>query len=340
MIAALLTKLPATNLEFAEFDEPVPGPGEVLVQVAACGICGTDLHVMAGQSYRPDLPFVLGHELVGTVVSAADSAGGRWLGRRVVPTLFTGCGGCGPCRSGNERLCEHGALVVGVVGRPGGFAGQVVLRADQLVEVPTAISDAVAASLVDAGATARNAVRSALALAHHGEARYLVIGGGPVGLLVSELLLSSGKEVVVVESNPLRRSLLAERQLVVAPSLSEADGSFTTVIDCAGSPELVQVALGLLRSRGLYLVVGYSTVPELDLSLVARRELVLRGVRSGSRADLEDVIRLVSSGKVAPPPVTTWPLRCINEALLALREGQVEGKAVVLNSVGPAAGTS
>ena len=156
-----------------------------------------------------------------------------------------------------------------------------------------------------------------------------------MGLLVSELLVSTGQVVTVVEANALRRSVLAERGMTTVPSLAAADGSFTTVIDCAGSSELVVDALATLRPHGLYLVVGYSTVPGLDLSLVARRELVLKGVRSGTRGDLEDVLAAVARGEVTPPPVTTWLLAEINEALCALREGRVAGKAVVV--VNPAA---
>ena len=106
MMAALLTELPAVTLQLADLADPAAAPGEVIVSVSACGICGTDLHVMAGESYRPDLPFVLGHELVGTVVSAAGPAAAPWVGRRVVPTLFIGCGSCSACGAGDERLCR------------------------------------------------------------------------------------------------------------------------------------------------------------------------------------------------------------------------------------------
>ena len=155
---------------------------------------------MAGESYRPTLPFVLGHEFAG-VVAAAGADADDWLGRRVVPTLFTGCGLCPPCQVGDQRLCESGAQVLGVIGSPGGFAGYVAVAADQLVELPAELSDEVAASLVDAGATAHNAVRSALAASPYGQARHLVIGGGPVGLLAGELLALAGQLVVIVEPN-------------------------------------------------------------------------------------------------------------------------------------------
>jgi 2-desacetyl-2-hydroxyethyl bacteriochlorophyllide A dehydrogenase len=330
VLAAVLKELPAKALELTELPEPEPRADEVVVRVNACGICGTDLHLMAGESYRPSLPFVLGHEFAGTVTSAGGPAGAGRLGRRVVPTLFVGCGSCAPCKAGDERLCEVGAQIVGVLGYFGGFAGYVSIRAEQLVELPPAMPDEVAASLVDSGATAHNAVRSALTASPYGNARHLVLGGGPVGWLAAGLLESAGEPVVVVEADQTRRAMLAQRGIVAVGSLSELEGLFTTVLDCAAAPELVVPALELLRPHGLYLAVGYSKVPEVDLAIVSRRELDIRGTRSGRRADLESVIALVASGKLAPPPVTTWPLANINEALAALRRGAVAGKAVIL----------
>jgi threonine dehydrogenase-like Zn-dependent dehydrogenase len=173
-------------------------------------------------------------------------------------------------------------------------------------------------------------VRAALAASPYGEARHLVIGGGPVGLLAGELLALAGHPVVVVEPNPRRRSLLAERGLANQASVGQVVGPFTTVVDCAASPDVVAPALELLRPHGLYVAVGYSKVPELDLSVVARRELVIKGVRSGTRADLELVLHLVARGQLAPPPITTWGLAEVNDALSALRQGSVAGKAVVV----------
>ena len=144
------------------------------------------------------------------------------------------------------------------------------------------------------------------------------------------ILLSAGHPVVFVEVNVKRRAALAERGFPVAHTVPAAEGPFSTVIDCAGSPELVPGALELLRPHGRYLVVGYSKVPAFDLSVVSRRELTVEGVRSGRRVDLEDILALVARGQLSPPPITTWPLAEINGALRALREGDVLGKAVVL----------
>jgi 2-desacetyl-2-hydroxyethyl bacteriochlorophyllide A dehydrogenase len=334
VIAALLVEVPAEELELAEIPPPLPGPGEVLVEVSACGVCGTDLHIMAGESYRPELPFVLGHELVGTVVAAGDEVSATWAGRKVAVAPFRGCGSCPPCKAGDERLCERGPLISGVLGRNGGFAAQAAVATAQLVEVPRGAPDEVVASLVDAGATARNAVRCALAWASYTEPRHLVLGGGPVGLLAAEMVLAASQAVEVVELNPLRREALTSRGMPAVPNLSDLRGTFSTVVDCAGSASLVQAALELLEPHGLYVSVGYSRVPELDLALLARRELSVKGVRSGRRDDLEHVIAQVLGGEIEPPPVETWPLNEINDALRSLRKGSVASKAVIVVAPG------
>ena len=330
MKAALLKAFRSETLEVAEIVDPRPAPGEALVAVAACGICGTDLHVMAGESYRPELPFCLGHELVGTIVDVGETSDEALLGRRVVPTLFSGCGNCAACRAGDERLCEHGAEVLGVLRRAGGFAELATVATRNLVVVPEGVSDEAAATLVDAGTTANNAVRCALENPDYGAGRRLVLGGGPAGLFAAELLKDAGEETVVLEANVLRRKVLETRGIPVATVLEELTAGWASVIDCAADPALVSGALALLRPRGRYVVVGYARVPDLDLAVVSRQELSILGVRSGTRGDLEQVLAAVARGTVAPPPIETYALSEINNALFALRAGAVGGKAVVM----------
>ncbi len=330
MKAAVLQELPASSLEIVDVPEPELGYGEVLISVIACGICGTDLHIMAGESYRPELPFVLGHEPVGIVVSVAPGLDGSWIGKRVVPTLFQGCGTCRPCQMGDERLCEKEARGVGIRGQWGGFAEYLVLNVGQLVIVPESIPSITAASLVDSGITACNAVRTATTYIGYGPQNHLVIGAGPVGLLVAELLKNTGNELMIVESNPVRAEAAVERALPLVRKISDLDGRFNSVIDCAGSANLIPHLLGLLEPHGIYTSVGYTTLHDFDLAIIARRELLIRGIRSGSRADLEQVLSLVSAGGVSPPSCETWQMADINKALSALRSGAVGGKAVIV----------
>jgi 2-desacetyl-2-hydroxyethyl bacteriochlorophyllide A dehydrogenase len=335
--AAVLGRLPATRLEIADLPEPAMPPGSVLVEMSACGICGTDLHIMSGSSYRPELPFVLGHEPVGTVIAASPGVDRQLIGRRVAAAIFTGCSRCAPCRSGDERLCERGARVTGVLGPWGGFADRLVLAADHLVDVPAALSDVTAASLVDAGATAQNAARVVLADEWPPSPAMVVAGAGPLGLLVAELLRAAGIAATLVEPNPLRRAAARALGLAAVASLAETDDLLDVIVDCAGAPQAVAPMLSRLAARGRYLSVGYSTVPELDLAVVSRRELTIRGIRSGTPADLARILSLAADGTIRPPACQTWGLEGINEALDALRRGTVAGKAVIEFARAPAA---
>lgn len=331
MRAAVLEQLPARLLDLRDIDEPTPESGCVVVEVEACGICGTDLHIMSGGSYAPTLPFVLGHEPVGRVVAIGTNVAESYLGKRVTATLFLGCGECHPCLQGDERLCERGARVTGVLDLPGGFAERMVLRESQLVVVPDELDSLSAAALVDAGATAHNAAR---VLRSHGElldGPCLVVGAGPVGLLVAEILRNADVHVVIVERNILRAREAQRFGYDVFDSLDVLGPSVASIVDCAADPAMVGSELDLLRPHGMYLSVGYCTVPEFDLGVVARRELTLRGVRSGTRDDLRNVLRLAADHVIRLPTPSVWTLEDVNEALQALRDGVVAGKAIIVN---------
>src|SRR5262249_50355741 len=173
------------------------------------------------------LPFVLGHEPVGRVLEAAGPAGDEWLGRRVTLTLFEGCGRCRFCLAGDERLCPNLRSIRGVLDAAGGLAERMAGPAAQAVAVPDAPSGVEAATLVDAGATAMNAAGVI-------DADTVIVGGGPVGLLLAEILASRGIESVVVEPRGERRALAAELGHRVASSLDELDTPVPVVADCAG----------------------------------------------------------------------------------------------------------
>jgi propanol-preferring alcohol dehydrogenase len=324
MRAAVVEELPTATLAVRELAPPEPAPGELLVRVEACGICGTDLHILGGESYRPALPFVLGHEPVGRVLDAAGPDAAAWLGKRVTLTLFEGCGRCRWCLAGDERLCLELRSIRGVMNAAGGFAELMTVPALQAVEVPDELSSVEAATLVDSGASAMNAAGAI-------DAETVIVGGGPVGLLLAEILASRGTGAVIVEPRGERRALAAERGHRVVASLAELDAPVPVVADCAGDAAAVAPALELLEPHGTLVLVGYARLPDFDAAPIARKELTVRGVRSGSRVHLGAVIELAARRAIRLPPATTWPITEINAALAALREGRVAGKAVVVN---------
>jgi 2-desacetyl-2-hydroxyethyl bacteriochlorophyllide A dehydrogenase len=322
--AAAIVSLPAVTFVQMELPEPVPADDEIVLEVEACGICGTDLHILAGSSYAPELPFVLGHEPVGRVVLTGDAAR-DWLGTRVAITLFTGCGTCGLCLAGDERLCESLVSITGVLRRAGGFAERLAVRGAQAVRVPAELDPAAAASLVDAGATASNAVRRTPREA----AVRVILGGGPVGFLVAELLRAAERDCVVVEPQDGRRHALEELGHAVVAGTGDAPRA-DVVIDCAGAPEATVWALDALRPHGTLVVVGYGPLPSFDSAPIARKELVITGVRSGSRTDLERALQLAAAGRIRLPAVSSFPLASIDDAFRALRAEAIPGKAVIV----------
>ena len=324
MRAATIASLPATTFALVDLPEPAPAEDELVLAVEACGICGTDLHILEGRSYAPELPFVLGHEPVGRVIGTGASATG-WLGIRVAITLFTGCGTCSWCVAGDERLCADLVSITGVLARPGGFAERLVVAAAQAVAVPAGLDSAAAAALVDAGATAANAVRRTPL---DTEAR-VVLGGGPVGFLVAELLGASGRAPIVVEPNDRRRAALAALGHDVSATTADLKRP-DVVVDCAGDPAATAWALDALEPRGTLVVVGYGRVPEFDSAPIARKELAVVGVRSGSRVDLERALALAAEGAIAVPEISRFGLAEIYAAFAALRAGAIAGKAVIV----------
>jgi 2-desacetyl-2-hydroxyethyl bacteriochlorophyllide A dehydrogenase len=327
MRAAVVRDIPTEKLDITTVATPTPEAGDdVVIRVEACGICGTDLHILSGVSYRPELPFVLGHEPVGVVVAAGDEAL-DWVGRRVTMTLFTGCGSCEMCITGDERLCPQLVSITGVLGTWGGYAEYVRVHAGQLVDVPPTLAPAEAASLVDCGATAANGVRVAL---DRDPRRALVLGAGPIGYMCAELFRIAGVDVQVVQSSPLRRAAMARIGHEVVESMSDIGGQVDVVIDCTGVAAVMAAGLQALVPRGMYVLAGYARVPDIDFAVVARKELAIRGIRSGRREDLESVIKLASSRQMRLPEITEWKLSDANAALTALRRRQVPGKAIIV----------
>jgi 2-desacetyl-2-hydroxyethyl bacteriochlorophyllide A dehydrogenase len=327
MQAAVAVDIPTEHLRITMVAAPLAeAADDVVVRVDACGICGTDLHILAGESYRPDTPFVLGHEPVGIVAAAGDGAR-EWIGKRVTMTLFTGEGSCQMCRSGDERLCPDLVSITGVLGAWGGYAEFVRVHMRQLLEVPSTLSASEAASLVDCGATAANSVRVALS---RGPRRVLVLGAGPIGYMCAELLRVAGVEVQVVQPTPLRRDALTRIGHDVVESMRDATLPVDVVIDCAGTAGVVAPGVQALGPRGLYLLAGYARVPDMDFALVARKEAEIRGIRSGRRQDLESIMLLAASRQIRLPEIAEWRLSEANAALAALRAKQVSGKAVIV----------
>jgi len=330
MIAAIARGIPADHLDVASVTRPViHDEHSLIVRVIACGVCGTDVHILEGTSYRPSTPFVLGHEIVGIVVEAGREAS-EWVGRRIAVSQFLGCGKCEMCRTGDQRLCQSMRSITGVSDAYGGYAEYVRVDAAQAVLVPPDLGSAEAAALVDAGTTAMNAVEKAL---ERGARWPLVLGAGAVGLLAAEILRSRGIPCSVVERSAQRRSAAALFGHRVYASLGDVLERPDLIIDCTGSDSVVRPGLELLAPKGTWVAASYARIPDFDMAQVSRKELVILGVRAGATEELRQVLELAASGSIQLPAIRLYPLAETSRAIRDLADPSAGAKPVI--TVGP-----
>jgi (R,R)-butanediol dehydrogenase/meso-butanediol dehydrogenase/diacetyl reductase len=260
MRAAILTEDKPT-LALVEIADPTPAPGEVVLEVTACGICGSDLHIA---SQLADAGAVLGHEIAGTVAEIGADVD-RWsVGDAVVGRPYFGCGECRFCRGGRADHCVSFELVG--MARPGGFAERTTLRADELFALPASITGTEQA-LIEPLAIARRALRR-VALSPGEDVT--ILGGGPIGIatLVWARALGAG-HVVVSEPEAARRRLALDfgADAAVDPDDIAAYGAERptpppVVLECTGRPGLIDVGMQLADVDGRVGVVGICISPD------------------------------------------------------------------------------
>jgi threonine dehydrogenase-like Zn-dependent dehydrogenase len=269
-----------------------PGPGQVVVDVAFCGICGSDLHFRDVPELFP-AGTVPGHEMSGRV-SALGTGVSEWsVGDRVAVLPFAQCGECPTCLSGNEQVCPS-AVPNGVglgTGRPGAYAERLIVDSRMLFALPGTVSDR-AGTLVEPLAVAvRAANRAGVAVSEP----VVVLGAGPIGLLTALVLQVRGyTQLTVVSRNPVRAERAMRLGLGIA-SLGgiEEDaarlGGVACVFECAGTPAAASLAVDLVRPLGQVMLVGMSLEP-LDLAAppIILKEVTIRGVLTYTRAEFSE----------------------------------------------------
>jgi (R,R)-butanediol dehydrogenase / meso-butanediol dehydrogenase / diacetyl reductase len=293
------------RLAIVNADDPAPGPGQALIEVAHCGICGSDLHFRDVPELFP-AGTVPGHELSGRIAAVGDGVDGWAVGTRVCALPFGQCGECDVCRGGNEQVCPH-AVSNGVglgTGRPGAYAEKVIVDERMLFALPDAVDDR-AGTLVEPLAVAVRAVaKAAVPTAEP----VVVIGAGPIGLLTGLVLRDRGYEhAVILSRNPARASMAARLGLttVTLDELRDAEPP-ACVFDCAGTPSSAQLGVELLRPLGQLMLVGLSLAPlDLPAPLVVLKELNLRGVIAYRRAEFQEAIDLLATGRIPTDELIT-----------------------------------
>jgi len=321
---AMVLRAAGTPLEQAELPDPQPGTGQALVRVRACGVCRTDLHVLDGELPRPKLPLVLGHEIVGEVVS---SRGRFEPGDRVgVPWLGWTCGECAYCLTGRENLCDR-ARFTGY-DTDGGYAELCVADERFCFPVPDGFADVQAAPLLCAGLIGYRSLRVA-----GDAARIGLYGFGAAAHIVCQVALHEGREVYALtrsgddDAQAFARSLGATW---AGDTATRPPAELDAAILFAPAGELVPTALGHVRKGGSVVCAGIhmSDIPSFPYELLWG-ERVVRSVANLTRSDGDEFLRIAALVPVETR-VEELPLGSANEALACLRAGDVRGALVLV----------
>lgn len=324
---AMVLDAPGRPLRAADLPRPEPGPGEVVIEVLACGVCRTDLHVVDGELTEPALPLVPGHQIVGRVAGAGEGAARFEAGERVgVPWLGWTCGECRYCRSGRENLCDQ-ARFTGY-SRDGGFAEYAVADERFCFPIPDGYPDLQAAPLLCAGLIGHRTLRMA------GDAERIgIYGFGAAAHIVCQLARHEGRRVFAfTRAGDERAQEFALRVGAewagdaLGPAPEELDGALIF----APAGELVPAALRAV-AKGATVVCGgihMSDIPAFPYELLWG-ERILRSVANLTRADGEEFMALAPRVPVRTE-VEAVPLEGANDALDRLRGGEVSGALVLV----------
>ena len=328
------------DLRVEERPLPEPGPGEVLLRVGACGICGTDLRIAAGRhrAYGPGTVRVPGHEIAGTVAASGDGVGLR-EGTPAFVAPNVGCGRCPACLEGSVNLCRT-PEALGMT-RDGGFAEYVLVERDMVdqgnVLTLDEPADAAAIALVEPLACA---LRGSNACRIREGDVVIIVGAGPIGLMHLGLaLLRSPSVVIVSERNAARREqaeragagVVVEPDALAAAVAEHSDGNGAdVVITAAPSARAQQQALELTAPMGRINFFGGlpsdASRVELDTNLIHYRELVVTGTTASTTTDCREALDLVLSGRVDTEALISErrSLGDANGAFVAAASGSVQ----------------
>jgi 2-desacetyl-2-hydroxyethyl bacteriochlorophyllide A dehydrogenase len=318
--AAVITGVGQVSVETV--DDPTPGPREVVVEVAAAGICGTDLHILQGE-FAPTLPIIPGHEFAGTVVALGSEVAEAAVGDRVAVDPSLHCGECYQCRRGRGNMCERWAAI-GVT-HPGAVADYVAVPVKNCWTVPESLTLDAAALVEPLSCAVRgyDVIRSQLA--NH----VLIYGSGTMGLMMLELAKRAGAATVsIVDLNPER--LDTARLLGCTAAVTSADElvrprGWDLVIDCTGAAAAITDGLARVAKAGTFLQFGvsdYATRVEIEPYKIYNQEITI----TGSMAVLHSFERageLLAAGVLQPDVMIShrYPLEKFPDALDQFRAG-------------------
>jgi L-iditol 2-dehydrogenase len=303
------------KLEMTEVETPTAGPGDVLIRVGACGICGSDVHGYDGSSGRRIPPIVMGHEAAGRIAVVGAGVTGLAVGERVTFDSTIYCGECAFCKRGEVNLCDRRQVLgvsCGDYRRAGAFAEFVAVPARVVYRLPESISFA-EASMLEAVAVALHAVRLAGEISARTTA--LVVGAGTIGVLTLQALKAAGCGRVFVSDVDETRLKLA-KELGASETLLAAEAEteilrrtggvgVNLAMEAVGGNATVNAAIASVRKGGTVVLVG-NIAPEVTLPLqkVVTRQIRLQG-SCASAGEYPKAIELMASGAIRVKPLIT-----------------------------------
>jgi len=326
---------------------PRPTGSEVLVRISRCGVCHSDLHMQDGYFSLGDdkqldvragrtLPFTLGHEIAGTIESAGPDAPGATPGSSVAVYPWIGCGQCPACRVGEENICtapRHLGITV-----DGGFASHVLVPHPRYLLDYAPLPAAYAGALMCSGLTAYAALKRLSERAKRAPLLLIGLGGvGLMGLALARAMYGSAPYVADIDASKREAALAAGAQAAFDPAdagarkaLLKASGGIYAACDFVGSDKSLNFATGVLAKGGKVVVTGllggaYSTA----VAMFPLKAMSIEGTTTGTLAETRELLDLVRTKNIAPPPIVERPLASAQATLDDLRAGRIIGRVVL-----------
>jgi D-arabinose 1-dehydrogenase-like Zn-dependent alcohol dehydrogenase len=325
-----------TPYQIADVPDPVPGPGEVLIEVRACAADTFNVKIRDGEVSRAKVPLIPGHEFSGEIAALGSGVEDWSVGQRVVNPFYLGCGICRKCTIGRETICEGGIRYLGV-DSPGGFAEYTVVPARALVELPESISFPHGSILANAIGTAYHALSRRMRL-KVGERVIITGAGGGVGLHAIQLARLMGAFVMGVDIGKAKLTAMEKygADVVVDPlgtDFSKIAQEWTRgegvegVLELVGT-ETIATSLKSLGKGGRLVIVGLHTGRDIPVHAgqMVGNEWEILGSRNVTKLELKEVVSLVDEGRIQPVVTEVHPLEELEPILKRIQNREVVGR--------------
>jgi len=319
-----------SQLILKDIIKPMPGQGEVLIQVHYCGTCGSDLKISSGKISTTPLPHILGHEISGEIVACGDGVGPDRIGERVALHIYCSCGECQWCKKGNFNLCTS---LKGRIGfeNPGGFAEFVVAPSRNAVVLPENVTSREAALVPCAMLAIYRAIHRAAVQRND---RVAMLGIGGLGIHGIQFLKLLGVDITAVDVNPEKleyAKTLGANSTFLFETFANDHSIYDVILDNVGALEVTKKCLAKLDKNGRYVMVAYSPKIDsiFDSEYMHLNETQIIGSRNGSIHEFKEILDLLSAKKVKAVIDNELHLDQANKALMLTQAGKSLGRIIL-----------